>query len=141
MTSNAMVHLASVSCFEAKVLAARLGAEGIVWQLRGNVDSVYPLGGVDVLVAAGDADRAQEMLLVDEVEAALAAAFEPETPASLPAPPPHASRWVLAAVGLALAGLTSAAVGALAWAAWRDEPSCASCPTARTGASAPEPAP
>jgi hypothetical protein len=57
--------------FEAKVLAARLGAEGIVWEYRGNVDGVYPIGAVDVLVAEGDLDRARELLLVDEVEAAL----------------------------------------------------------------------
>ncbi len=67
-----MVPLASTaSPFEAKVLAARLGAEGIVWQLRGHVDSMYPLGGdVEVLVAEPDLDRAREVLLLDEVEAA-----------------------------------------------------------------------
>lgn len=36
--------------FEAKLLAARLGAEGIVWELRGNVDGLYPLGPFEVLV-------------------------------------------------------------------------------------------
>lgn len=71
-----MVPLAdAASPFEAKVLAARLGAEGIVWQLRGHVDSVYPVGGgVEVLVAEPDLDRAREVLLVDEVEAAFAGA-------------------------------------------------------------------
>jgi hypothetical protein len=57
--------------FEAKVLAARLGAEGIVWEYRGNVDGMYPIGVVDVLVAEGDLDRARELLLVDEVEEAM----------------------------------------------------------------------
>ena len=46
-----MVRLATVqSGFEAKVLAARLGAEGIVWELRGGVDGPYPMGPVTVLV-------------------------------------------------------------------------------------------
>ncbi len=38
--------------FEAQVVAARLGAAGILWQLRAdNLDSLYPaLGMVEVLV-------------------------------------------------------------------------------------------
>jgi Putative prokaryotic signal transducing protein len=64
-----MVHLATVqSSFEAKVIAARLGAEGIVWELRGNVDGPYPMGPVAVLVDADDLDVARELLLVEEVE-------------------------------------------------------------------------
>jgi hypothetical protein len=57
--------------FEAKVIAARLGSEGILWELRGAVDSIYPIGeGVDVLVPGDDVERARELLLVDEVDAA-----------------------------------------------------------------------
>jgi hypothetical protein len=66
-----MVPLATTrSAFEAQVLAARLGAEGIVWQLRGgSADSMYPLGEVDVLVAADDLEKAYEVLQVaDEAE-------------------------------------------------------------------------
>ena len=63
--------ISSRTPFEAKVLAARLGAEGIMWQYRGDVDGVYPIGAVDVLVAEGDLERARELLLADEVEAAL----------------------------------------------------------------------
>jgi len=60
------------SGFEAKVLTARLGAEGIVWQVRGGLlDSVYPVGQVEILVASDDMERARELLLVDEIEAAL----------------------------------------------------------------------
>ncbi|OWY59762.1 hypothetical protein B7486_72835 [cyanobacterium TDX16] len=59
------------TAFEAKVLVARLGAEGILWELRGEVDSIYPIGrGVDVLVAEGDVVLARELLLGDEVDAA-----------------------------------------------------------------------
>lgn len=59
-----MVPLASTaSSFEAKVLVARLGSEGVVWELRGLVDTVYPFGGpVEVLVAEPDLDRARDVL-------------------------------------------------------------------------------
>ena len=52
------------------MLAARLGSEGIVTQLRGAIDTPYPAGEVEVLVDASDLDAARELLLVDEVEAA-----------------------------------------------------------------------
>jgi hypothetical protein len=48
--------------FAARVLAAHLGAEGIVWELRGSVDGPYPLGPVEVLVAEGDLDLAREIV-------------------------------------------------------------------------------
>jgi hypothetical protein len=65
-----MVPLATeLSPFEARVLAARLGAEGVVWELRGG-SAVYPVGWVDVLVSVDDLADAQELLLADEVEAA-----------------------------------------------------------------------
>jgi hypothetical protein len=58
--------------FHAKVIAARLGAEGIATQLRGSVDGPYPcFGEVTVYVAEDDLEEAAELLLVDEVEAAL----------------------------------------------------------------------
>jgi hypothetical protein len=58
--------------FHAKVIAARLGAEGIATQLRGSVDGPYPcFGEVTVFVAEADLAEAAEILLVDEVEAAL----------------------------------------------------------------------
>lgn len=56
--------------FEAKVIAARLGSDGIVWELRGGVDSVYPVGLVQVLVEEHDAEVARALLLADDVEAA-----------------------------------------------------------------------
>jgi hypothetical protein len=56
--------------FHARVIAARLGSEGIVTQLRGGIDSPYPMGAVDVLVGEDDLEVAKELLLVDEVEAA-----------------------------------------------------------------------
>jgi hypothetical protein len=64
-----MVHLASVDTpFEGRVLAARLGAEGIVWELRGASD-VYPVGQSHVYVDEDDLATARELLLSDAVEA------------------------------------------------------------------------
>ena len=58
--------------FHAKVIAARLGAEGLTTQLRGSVDGPYPcFGEVTVFVAEDDLEIAAEILLVDEVEATL----------------------------------------------------------------------
>jgi len=66
-----MVHLRTVpDAWHAKVLAARLGSEGIVTQLRGAVSGPYPFGAVSVLVEAAQAELAAELLLADEVEAA-----------------------------------------------------------------------
>jgi hypothetical protein len=66
-----MVRLATVrSTFHARVIAARLGAEGIVTDLRGNVDGIYPMGDVHVFVPEEDLESAQELLLADEVESA-----------------------------------------------------------------------
>lgn len=66
-----MVHLRTVpDAWQAKVLAARLGSEGIVTHLEGGVAGPYPFGAVSVLVEAGQADLAADLLLADEVEAA-----------------------------------------------------------------------
>lgn len=64
-----MVVLTTVSsAFEAKVVVARLGSDGIVCELRGAVDSMYPVGNVTVLVRATDLDTARALLMVDDVE-------------------------------------------------------------------------
>lgn len=101
--ASRMVHLRTVhNAWEANVLAARLGSEGIVTQLRGNLSGPYPLGAVSVLVEEEKADLAAELLLADEVEAA----FSAGPAADLPRP----GRWAryrrpLAAVAaLVLAG-------------------------------------
>jgi hypothetical protein len=66
-----MVRLATVgTTFHARVIAARLGSEGIATDLRGNVDGIYPMGDVHVYVAEEDLPEAQELLLADEVESA-----------------------------------------------------------------------
>ena len=64
-----MVHLVTTaSVFEGRVLAARLGSEGIVVTLRGAVDGPYPFGEVFVDVDAAQVELARQLLLADEVE-------------------------------------------------------------------------
>jgi hypothetical protein len=64
-----MVRLVTVgSTFHARVIAARLGAEGVLCDLRGNVDGPYPMGDVHVYVPEDELDAASELLLADEVE-------------------------------------------------------------------------
>jgi len=66
-----MVRLATVgTSFHARVIAARLGSEGIVTELRGNVEGLYPVGDVHVYVDEEDLAESSELLLVDEVESA-----------------------------------------------------------------------
>jgi hypothetical protein len=48
--------------FTAKVVAARLGVEGIVWELRGGVDGPYPFGPVHVFVPESELAEAQALL-------------------------------------------------------------------------------
>jgi hypothetical protein len=55
------------SSFEARVVAARLGSEGFLCELRGNVDGPYPVGPVGVFVSADQVEEARELLLADEV--------------------------------------------------------------------------
>jgi Putative prokaryotic signal transducing protein len=53
----------------ARILAAHLGAEGIVWQLRGNVDGPYPVGPVEVLVPADDLEVARAVVASADTDA------------------------------------------------------------------------
>jgi hypothetical protein len=66
-----MVPLTTVgSSFEARVVMARLGADGILTQARGGGDGTYPLPGVvQLLVLVDQADEARELLMADQVEA------------------------------------------------------------------------
>jgi hypothetical protein len=57
------------SRFEANLLAAKLGANGHLWQLRSNYPSIYtgerPFGGIDLLVPADEAEEARLVLAAD----------------------------------------------------------------------------
>jgi hypothetical protein len=56
---------------QARILAARLGAAGIVWDLRGGVDGPYPVGPVEVLVEEQGLEEARELLGVEEYDGEL----------------------------------------------------------------------
>lgn len=65
-----MCHLTTVvGTFHGRVLAARLGAEGVAVVLRGASDGPYPIQStVDVLVPADQLMFAREILLADSVD-------------------------------------------------------------------------
>jgi hypothetical protein len=61
-----MVRLATLpDQFSARLLAARLGAEGLLWELRGG-DGPYPVGPVHVFVPERDLPDAQGVLAATE---------------------------------------------------------------------------
>jgi hypothetical protein len=58
-----------VGSFHGRVVAARLGAEGILVHLKGVDDGLYPVqGAVEVYVNAAQLDLAREILLGDAVD-------------------------------------------------------------------------
>ncbi len=95
-----MVRLVTVnSSFHARVIAARVGAEGIVTELRGNLDGPYPVGDVHVYVPEEDLPSASELLMVDEVESAFdEAGDEPDSG-------PPVELWLVLGSILALAAV------------------------------------
>jgi hypothetical protein len=95
-----MVRLATVNnSFHARVIAARVGAEGIVTELRGNLDGPYPVGDVHVFVEETDLSTAQELLMADEVESA----FDDDGEVVLDGGAPQL--WLVLATILALAAV------------------------------------
>jgi hypothetical protein len=52
-----------------------LGAEGIVWELRGSVDGPLAMGPIEVLVDESSLPDARELLLVDDLEDSFAPAM------------------------------------------------------------------
>jgi hypothetical protein len=69
MNPARMVKLTTVAgSFEAKVLAARLGAEGVLCELKGGVDGPYPFGPVHVYVEEPQLDLARELLEPEPLE-------------------------------------------------------------------------
>jgi hypothetical protein len=64
-----LAHLTQVATpVQARILAARLGADGIPVQVGGGADGPYPVGPVDLWVLASDVDEARSLLLIDEAE-------------------------------------------------------------------------
>lgn len=94
-----MRHLTTVrGSFHGRVLAARLGAEGILVQLRGIAEGPYPIqGAVEVFVESDQLERAREVLLGDAVddavdEWAVIADHDQEGTSTLPGPASRRSR-------------------------------------------------
>jgi hypothetical protein len=54
--------LTASGAFEAKLIAARLGSEGMLWELRPGVDGPYPIGPVGVYVEADRYAEAVELI-------------------------------------------------------------------------------
>lgn len=97
--------------FPARVLEARLHSEGIDVELRGAVDGPYgfTVGGmarVDVFVPVDQLDDARLVLLVDEVDAALAAPREWGAATRRPSPLARGAVW---------AALVAAALAPIVW--------------------------
>jgi hypothetical protein len=78
MGPQPMVHLTTAAgAFHGRVLAARLGAEGILAELRGATEGPYPnVGSVEVYVRASQVDEARQVLLADAIDAAFDEADE-----------------------------------------------------------------
>ncbi len=111
-----MVHLTTVGdAFHGRVVMARLGADGILAELRGAVGGTYPLAGlVDVYVDAQEADAARHLLLADAVDAVLVDAHCSAAPTGEPPRRPGAGRPHPRWAWLVLAALVLATT--LAWA-------------------------
>jgi hypothetical protein len=106
-----MVPVATASSgFEARLLAARLGSEGILWELRGNLDGPYPVGPVQVLVPQDRVAEVRELLIADDVEAA----FEARARDGAGERTSARELWLVA---LIVAGLVAFAVARIAGAA------------------------
>jgi len=112
VTIGPMVPLTTAaSAFEARVLAAHLGAEGIVWELRGNVDGPYPMGPVVVLVAEDELAVAREVVseqgpIADEATADVGDGRGERS---------AKARWVLLALVLVAAATLLGRLLALTW--------------------------
>ncbi len=87
-----MRHLITVQgSFHGRVIAARLGAEGILVDLRGLAEGPYPLqGAVEIFVDEDQLALAREILLADAVDAAVDADLV-ELEFRSPAPAPEAA--------------------------------------------------
>jgi hypothetical protein len=66
-----MVVVATVGTrFEAELLAAKLGAHGLLWEIRSRQllpAIAYPFGALDVMVPAHERQDAEEVLAADEL--------------------------------------------------------------------------
>ncbi|MEO6122039.1 MAG: hypothetical protein ABIW46_01025 [Acidimicrobiales bacterium] len=102
-----MVHLTSVhDSFHARVIAARLGSDGILTELRGDLNSLYPAAGeVRVFVGREDLAVARELLLADEVEWCFDEPDDPDGGPTRPRAPTSVFRWIAVAAAVLLVAM------------------------------------
>lgn len=110
-----MVHLVSVHDeFHARVIAARLGSDGVLTEVRPPLGGPYPLPGeLQLFVDEDDAQLARALLQADEDESA--ASLEEE--ATFDAGEPERQPLLAAPLRMGLAGIAVLAVAALLLAA------------------------
>src|SRR5580765_3562273 len=60
--------MTAASPMEARIIAARLVAAGIVWDFRGSVDGPLAIGPVDVLVDEDGLEAARDLVLFDDLQ-------------------------------------------------------------------------
>lgn len=113
-----MVVVATVgSRFEAELLAAKLGAHGLLWEIRSRQllpPIAYPFGALDVMVPAEEREDAEAVLAPDELPVLDDDGRTVELPAGHT---PLSPTLKLLRVALALALLVPAAVALALWAA------------------------
>jgi hypothetical protein len=86
-----MVRLLSTrDSFEAKLIAARLGSDGVLCQLRGGVDGMYPVGLVHVYVEEDAVDLARALVAAQE-----AAPDDDGDDPDAPSARPPLARWLV----------------------------------------------
>ena len=102
-----MVVVASASTrFEADLYAAKLGAHGVLWQIRSRelVPTTHPIGWLEVLVPADEAEEAAEVLSIDEGGLA-----DGRSPRARLTPAVRTMRWALGAALVVPLGVAVAA--------------------------------
>jgi hypothetical protein len=100
-----MVVVATVNTrFEAELLAAKLGAHGVLWAIRSRelVPTTHPIGFLDVMVPEEERELAQEVLAPDElpVIAEDGTTVPPRAPGPTPLTPAMRSLRIMLALGL-----------------------------------------
>lgn len=100
-----MIVVATVNTrFEAEILAAKLGAHGVLWEIRSRelVPVSHPIGFLDVMVPVNERDLAQEVLAPDALPVMRAdgTTDDDHQPARAPLNPTLRTLRVMLAAGL-----------------------------------------
>jgi hypothetical protein len=91
-----MVRLLSTrDSFEAKLIAARLGSDGVLCQLRGGVDGMYPVGVVHVYVEEDAVELARALVAEEAAEGGLDAGADADEPGADRTGRPQLALWLV----------------------------------------------